>query len=85
MEGVRTELGDKVERIVKGKGGLRRWLVIVDPGIGFSKTVTDNLELLRNGSKVVENTEIGQGKYNVVYTRVYTSRILIFIFQCRKY
>ena len=85
MEGVRTELGDKVERIVKGKGGLRRWLVIVDPGIGFSKTVTDNLELLRNGSKVVENTEIGQGKYNVVYTRVYISRILIFTFQCRKY
>ena len=85
VEGVRTELGDKVERIVKGKGGLRRWLVIVDPGIGFSKTVTDNLELLRNGSKVVENTEIGQGKYNVVYTRVYISRILIFTFQCRKY
>ena len=75
VEGVRTELGDKVERIVKGKGGLRRWLIIVDPGIGFSKTVADNLELLRNGSKVVENTEIGQGKYDVVYTCVYASRI----------
>ncbi|KXN93370.1 Folic acid synthesis protein fol1, partial [Leucoagaricus sp. SymC.cos] len=61
IEGVRTELGDQVEKIVKGKGGLRRWLVIADPGIAFSKTVVDNLELLRNGSKIVEDTTIGQG------------------------
>jgi len=82
VEGVRTELGDKVECIVKGKGGLRRWLIIVDPGIGFSKTVADNLELLRNGSKLIENIEIGQGKYDVVYI---SFRILISIIQCRKY
>ncbi|KAJ3566693.1 hypothetical protein NP233_g6841 [Leucocoprinus birnbaumii] len=59
IEGVRTELGDKVDRIVKGKGGLRRWLVTVDPGIGFSKSVADNLELLRNGSRLVTDTIIG--------------------------
>lgn len=71
VEGVRVELGDKVEHIVKGKGGLRRWLVIADPGIGFSKTVVDNLELLRNGSQVVENTEIGQGKCSVACIPVF--------------
>jgi len=60
VEGVRVELGEKVERIIKGKGGIRRWLVIADPGIGFSKTVEGNLELLRHGAKVVEDAEIGQ-------------------------
>ncbi|KAF5349252.1 hypothetical protein D9756_009402 [Leucocoprinus leucothites] len=62
IEGVRIELGDKVDRIVKGKGGLRRWLIIADPGIGFSKTVADNLELLRNGSRVIEDTTVGHGE-----------------------
>lgn len=62
VEGVRVELGSKVELIVKGKGGVRRWLVIVDPGIGFSKTVEDNLELLRNGAKVVDDVDIGRGE-----------------------
>jgi dihydroneopterin aldolase/2-amino-4-hydroxy-6-hydroxymethyldihydropteridine diphosphokinase/dihydropteroate synthase len=63
IEGVRIELGDKVEHIVRGKGGLRRWLVVADPGIGFSKTVGDNLELLRNGSRVVQDTTIGKGRF----------------------
>ena len=47
LEGVRVELGAKVERIVKGEGGVRRWLIILDPGIGFSKTLEGNVELLR--------------------------------------
>ncbi|THH01079.1 hypothetical protein EW145_g6981 [Phellinidium pouzarii] len=50
LEGVRAELGEKVERATKGKGGLRRWKIMVDPGIGFSKSVEGNLELLRNAS-----------------------------------
>ncbi|KAF9452819.1 Dihydropteroate synthase [Macrolepiota fuliginosa MF-IS2] len=62
VEGVRSELGEKVERIIKGKGGVRRWLVIADPGIGFSKTVEDNLELLRHGAQVVEDVKIRQGE-----------------------
>lgn len=42
---VRDELGIKVKRALKA--GVRRWNIIVDPGIGFSKTVEDNLTLVR--------------------------------------
>ena len=58
LEGVRVELGDKVEKIVKGKGGVRRWMVIVDPGIGFSKTVEGNLEVLRDAAEVVGHVNV---------------------------
>lgn len=54
VEGVKVELGQKVEAAVKGKGGLRRWYVIIDPGIGFSKTMEGNLEILRNASAITE-------------------------------
>ncbi|KAI0827457.1 Dihydropteroate synthase-like protein [Trametes gibbosa] len=53
LEGVRLELGAKVEAAIKGRGGIRRWLVIVDPGLGFSKTVEGNLEVLRDARSVV--------------------------------
>ncbi|KAG1740941.1 Dihydropteroate synthase-like protein [Suillus lakei] len=56
QEGVRVELGEKVEAIIKGKGGVRRWFVIVDPGIGFSKTVEANCALLREASSMTANT-----------------------------
>ncbi|PPQ86416.1 hypothetical protein CVT25_003538 [Psilocybe cyanescens] len=59
LEGVRVELGNKVERIVKGKGGIRRWFVVVDPGIGFSKSVKGNLEVLRRASDIVADVKIG--------------------------
>ncbi|KAJ7757024.1 Dihydropteroate synthase [Mycena metata] len=51
-EGVRIELGRKVDLIVKGRGGVRRWLVIVDPGVGFSKTLDGNLEVLRDAAAI---------------------------------
>lgn len=54
LDGVRVELGQKIVDAVEEGGGLRRWQVIVDPGIGFSKTVEDNLELLRNASEVTK-------------------------------
>ncbi|KAG6816330.1 hypothetical protein H0H87_006929 [Tephrocybe sp. NHM501043] len=63
IRGVQTELGEKVERIIKGKGGIRRWMVMVDPGVGFSKTVEGNLEVLRDGAKVVADVSI-DGKRN---------------------
>jgi dihydroneopterin aldolase/2-amino-4-hydroxy-6-hydroxymethyldihydropteridine diphosphokinase/dihydropteroate synthase len=53
LEGVRVELGARVDLVTKGKGGVRRWLVIVDPGIGFSKSTEGNLELLRSAKEVV--------------------------------
>lgn len=57
LEGVRVELGDKVDAAVRGRGGLRRWLVIVDPGIGFSKTVEGNLTLLKRASSLTSSEE----------------------------
>ncbi|KAJ7652160.1 Dihydropteroate synthase [Mycena polygramma] len=60
VEGVRIELGAKVDAIVKGRGGVRRWLVIVDPGIGFSKTLEGNLEVLRNTAAVVADVSVGK-------------------------
>jgi dihydroneopterin aldolase / 2-amino-4-hydroxy-6-hydroxymethyldihydropteridine diphosphokinase / dihydropteroate synthase len=46
MNTVREELGLKVRRALRN--GVRRWNVVVDPGIGFSKTVEGNLELIRD-------------------------------------
>ena len=52
VEGVRMELGEKVDAAVRGRGGLRRWLVIVDPGVGFSKTTEGNLAVLKRASSL---------------------------------
>ena len=61
VEGVRVELGQKVDKVVMGRGGVRRWLVVVDPGVGFSKTVEGNLEVLRDAKMIVEDVLVGQG------------------------
>ncbi|KAJ6618651.1 Dihydropteroate synthase-like protein [Mycena sp. CBHHK59/15] len=61
LEGVRVELGEKVDLIVKGKGGVRRWSVIVDPGVGFSKTLGGNLEVLRNAAVITADVNVGKG------------------------
>ena len=53
LEGIRIELGERIERAVRGPGGIRRWSVIVDPGVGFSKTVEGNLEVLRGAARIV--------------------------------
>ena len=57
VEGVRVELGEKVDAAVRGRGGLRRWLVIVDPGIGFSKTTEGNLALLKRASSLTSRED----------------------------
>ncbi|KAI0046781.1 Dihydropteroate synthase [Auriscalpium vulgare] len=56
LEGIAQELGEKVDLIVKGAGGVRRWLVVVDPGVGFSKTLESNLQVLRHASKITAET-----------------------------
>ncbi|EPQ51788.1 Dihydropteroate synthase [Gloeophyllum trabeum ATCC 11539] len=53
LEGIRVELGEKVEAAVRGKGGLRRWMVIVDPGVAFSKSWEEDLAILRNYANIV--------------------------------
>jgi dihydroneopterin aldolase/2-amino-4-hydroxy-6-hydroxymethyldihydropteridine diphosphokinase/dihydropteroate synthase len=55
LEAVKVELGERVNAAVRGRGGLRRWQIIVDPGVGFSKTVEGNLEALRNAARIVED------------------------------
>ena len=60
VEGIRVELGAKVEKVVKE--GVRRWLIIADPGIGYSKSLQGNLEVLRDAAKIVEDVQIGNGK-----------------------
>lgn len=62
LERVREELVTKMDMIVKGKGCVRRWLVMLDPGIGFSKTVEGNLELLRSSAALTEDFSVGTGK-----------------------
>ena len=73
LEGVRVELGAKVNRVVRGKGGVRRWLVIVDPGIGFSKTLEGNLEVLRGAKSVVADVNIGHGS---LFFRIHFQKVL---------
>lgn len=52
VSAIQTELGHKVDAIVRGPGGVRRWLVLVDPGIGFSKPVEGQFALMRDLGKV---------------------------------
>jgi dihydroneopterin aldolase / 2-amino-4-hydroxy-6-hydroxymethyldihydropteridine diphosphokinase / dihydropteroate synthase len=54
LEGVRTELGLRVHRALKA--GVRRWNIVLDPGIGFSKSVEDNLKLIRHHAQLTERT-----------------------------
>ncbi|GJQ09537.1 hypothetical protein GpartN1_g1328.t1 [Galdieria partita] len=44
--GVATELERRIDILLKQ--GFPRWLLIVDPGIGFAKTFGQNIELIRN-------------------------------------
>lgn len=52
VEGVRTELSLRAKRALVG--GVRRWNIVLDPGIGFSKTVKDNLVLIRSHSLLAQ-------------------------------
>ncbi|KAJ2919771.1 hypothetical protein MD484_g734, partial [Candolleomyces efflorescens] len=61
IEGIRSELGAKVSRIVRGEGAVRRWSIIVDPGVGFSKTVEGNMQILRHADQVTADQLIGEG------------------------
>ena len=64
VQGVAQELGEKVEAIVRGPGGVRRWLVMVDPGIGFSKSLDGNLQVLRDASSITANERTRDGVWN---------------------
>lgn len=48
VSAIRTGLGAKVDAIVRGGGGVRRWSVIVDPGCEFNKPVDAQDTFLHN-------------------------------------
>lgn len=50
IKGVGTELLERVRDAEKA--GIRRWRIMLDPGIGFAKTQAQNLELLRRFSEL---------------------------------
>lgn len=51
IAGVRKELGERVVEALKR--GVRRWNIVVDPGYGFSKSVGDNVKLVRELRQLV--------------------------------
>ncbi|KAI5290909.1 trifunctional dihydropteroate synthetase [Ascosphaera aggregata] len=52
VSGVGKELLGRVS--AAEEAGIRRWRIILDPGIGFAKTQKQNLSLLRNGAALKE-------------------------------
>ncbi|KZT43372.1 Dihydropteroate synthase, partial [Sistotremastrum suecicum HHB10207 ss-3] len=54
ITGVKRELGEKVSK-ARRTPGIRRWNVVVDPGIGFNKSVEDNLTLLRHHATLTDS------------------------------
>ncbi|GME25269.1 folic acid synthesis protein [Neofusicoccum parvum] len=48
--GIAAELGDRVR--AAEDAGVRRWRMILDPGIGFAKTLDQNLEILRRAGEL---------------------------------
>ncbi|CAA9961778.1 hypothetical protein PTMSG1_05155 [Pyrenophora teres f. maculata] len=51
VETVGRELLERVR--AAEEAGVRRWRIILDPGIGFAKTLDQNLELLRHQDKLI--------------------------------
>ncbi|KAL8767409.1 MAG: hypothetical protein Q9209_006099 [Squamulea sp. 1 TL-2023] len=45
INGIASELNERVQKAMEA--GIRRWRIILDPGIGFAKTAEQNLEVLR--------------------------------------
>jgi len=64
LQGVVKELGEKVEAIVRGPRGVRRWLVMVDPGVGFSKSLEGNLQVLRESASITADIRTEDGVWN---------------------
>ncbi|CAE6483868.1 unnamed protein product [Rhizoctonia solani] len=56
--GVRQELGAQVAAALAS--GIRRWNIIADPGYGFSKSVSGNLDLVKNLKRLVDPVESGR-------------------------
>ncbi|GAA6039133.1 hypothetical protein JCM8097_005342 [Rhodosporidiobolus ruineniae] len=56
VEGVRREMEEMVRAALEA--GVRRWNVLLDPGIGFAKTAPQNYELLRRLPELLGGSEL---------------------------
>ncbi|KAG7694133.1 hypothetical protein KL915_003804 [Ogataea haglerorum] len=56
MGGVCRELGVAIEKMQEA--GVRRWQVIIDPGLGFAKKTEHNLELIRDLKKLAQYRQL---------------------------
>lgn len=51
VPGVAVELGDTVQRALRA--GIKRWNIVLDPGLGFAKSQDGNLSLLKHLDQLV--------------------------------
>lgn len=58
VSGVRGELEERVQKALEA--GVKRWNIVVDPGVGFAKTGEDNMVLLRRMGEVIGEGELGK-------------------------
>ncbi|KAH7337582.1 Dihydropteroate synthase-like protein [Rhizoctonia solani] len=63
IAGVRHELGTQIAAALES--GIRRWNIIADPGYGFSKSVSGNLDLVKNLKRLVDPAESGRALRNL--------------------
>lgn len=56
IKGVATELQERVQEAQAA--GIRRWRIILDPGIGFAKNQAQNLELLRRFAELRDSPNL---------------------------
>ena len=59
-EGLIQTIGRELEARVKAAeaAGIRRWRIILDPGIGFAKTGQQNVEVLRNFGQLRDQAQL---------------------------
>ncbi len=58
VAGVRAELEVRLDRALRA--GVRRWNIVLDPGIGFAKDSAGNLSLLRDLSKLTISESVAK-------------------------
>ncbi|KAG8906978.1 trifunctional dihydropteroate synthetase [Tulasnella sp. 403] len=68
LNGIREELGAKIRRALNA--GVRRWNIIADPGIGFSKDVEGNLAIIRNLREITRSAWVSaDGAFSIPYAQ----------------
>lgn len=79
MQTVKAELGVQVRAALSA--GIRRWNIIIDPGVGFSKTVAGNLEMIRDLS-ILNAESSGEQDERARLPRTLSAHIQAFMQSC---